>query len=84
VVMLSTPTSKNRTRSNRIHSSATREFRDQAAVIRKDAWHLAETAGAVAREQLDPLRASVTEKPFQSLLVAGGLGLFLGLILARR
>ncbi len=84
MVMLATSASKTRNRSNRIHTNATRKFRNQAAAVKRDAWNLAETAGAVAREQLDPLRDIVTEKPLQSLLIVAGVGMFLGLLFGRR
>lgn len=69
---------------NRSHGSAMKSFRQQAAVMKKDARDLAESAGAVAREQFDPLRTYVNEKPLQSLLIVGGIGLFLGLLFGRR
>ena len=71
-------------RTDRMHTDAVRAFRQQAALIGKDARELAETAGAVAREQVDPLRDYVVEKPLQSLLIASGVGLLLGFIFARR
>ncbi len=71
-------------RTNRMHTDAMRAFRQQATLIGKDARQLAETAGAVAREKVDPLRVYVTDKPLQSLLIAGGVGLLLGFIFGRR
>ncbi len=63
---------------------AMRTLRRQAQVITHDARGLAESAGAVAREQLDPVKDYVVEKPLQSLLIAAGAGLIFGLIFFRR
>ena len=71
---------------NRNHgpSRAMRTLRRQATAMKQDARHLAEAATAVAGEQIDPLRDYVAERPLQSLLIAGGVGLFLGLLFGRR
>ena len=73
-----------RNRSARLGSSAMRDFREQAAVVKRDARDLAATVGTAARQQLDPIRQYITGKPLQSLLIAGGIGLLLGLLRSRR
>lgn len=73
-----------RNRSGRAQSSALREFREQATAVRKDARHLAASAGAVASEKIDPIRQYVSDKPLQSLLIASGVGLVLGFLLRWR
>ncbi len=65
-------------------STAMRSFRKHTTAMKDDARHLAESAGAVAREQIDPLRGLVMDKPFQSVLIAAGVGMFLGLLFGRR
>ncbi len=77
-------TSRTRNRNNRMQSAPMQSLKDQAANIRRDAWGLAESAGAVASEQLDPIRQYVADKPLQSLLIATGAGLLLGFIFGRR
>ncbi len=75
---------------NRLHTqggrpgSAMRTLRRQAQTITHDARGLAVSAGAVAREQLDPMKDYVVDKPLQSLLIAAGVGLIFGLIFFRR
>lgn len=61
-----------------------RMLRRQAQTITHDARGLAESAGAVARERLDPMLEYVVEKPIQSLLLAAGCGVIFGLIFFRR
>ncbi len=73
-----------RNRSAHMHSGAMKEFREQAAVIKRDARDLAATVGTAARRQLDPIREYIVEKPLQSLLIAAGIGLFLGWFGSRR
>ena len=82
-MVTSTP-AKIRNRNNHPRSPAMRTLRHQAATVRKDAWDLAGSAGAVAREQFDPVRDYVLEKPIQSLLIAGGVGVILGFLFGRR
>jgi ElaB/YqjD/DUF883 family membrane-anchored ribosome-binding protein len=72
-----------RNRSARLHSGAMKEFRERAAVVKRDARDLAATVGTAARQQLDPVRQYIAEKPLQSLLIAGGIGLLLGLLRSR-
>ena len=84
MVMSTTSTTRARNQTNRLHSSAMRTLRRQAATMKHDASNLAATAGEVAREQLDPVRDYVNNKPVQALLLAGGVGLVLGLIFRRR
>ncbi len=76
---------RSRSRSNRTvsGSGAMRKFRRQAAIIKDDAYGLAESAGELAQEQLDPVRHYVTTKPVQSLLIAAGVGLVFGIIFSR-
>jgi ElaB/YqjD/DUF883 family membrane-anchored ribosome-binding protein len=69
---------------SRMNTAAMRTLRQQAANMGKDARGLAESAGALAREQLDPVREYILEKPIQSLLIAGGVGMVLGIIFSRR
>jgi ElaB/YqjD/DUF883 family membrane-anchored ribosome-binding protein len=75
---------KTRSRANRTYSPAMRALRRQAKTVTHDARGLAESAGAVAREQLDPVKGYVLDKPIQSLLIAAGVGLFLGFLFTRR
>jgi ElaB/YqjD/DUF883 family membrane-anchored ribosome-binding protein len=65
------------------HSPALRAMRKHAKNMAQDARGLAGTAGAAAREQLDPLKEYVVEKPIQSLCLAAGVGLIFGLIFFR-
>jgi hypothetical protein len=64
--------------------SAMRRLRRQAETITHDARGLAVTAGTVARQQLDPLKEYVIDKPIQSLLIAAGVGVVFGLVFFRR
>ena len=63
---------------------AMRLLRQQAETMTHDARGLAMSAGAVAREQLGPLKEYVIEKPIQSLLIAAGVGVVFGLVFFRR
>ncbi len=83
MVIANTPT-RIGNRSNRMHAGTLRTLRRQAATIKHDARNLAKTAGAVAREQLDPVRDYVHDKPVQALLIAGSVGLVLGFLFGRR
>ncbi len=73
-----------RNRSARRNGSAMREFREQAAVVKRDARDLAASVGTAARKQLKPIRQYIVGNPLQSLLIAGGIGLLLGLLRSRR
>ena len=73
-----------RRRSGRTTSGAMQDFRAQASAVKKDARHLAESAGTLASAELDPIRQYVAEKPVQSLLIAGGIGLLLGVLFIPR
>ncbi len=86
---------RTRTRSNSrrgllrtTESSALKGLREQAAVVTRNARHVAARARAVARrgmrEHVDPIREYLAEKPLRSLLIGGGIGLVLGFFLGRR
>lgn len=60
------------------------ELREQAAIVGRDVRDLAVSAGAAAREQVDPLEEYVREKPLKSMLIAAGVGALLGVVFLRR
>jgi ElaB/YqjD/DUF883 family membrane-anchored ribosome-binding protein len=80
MVMANTSSTKAGHRTDRVHSTAMRTLRRQAVAIKDDARDLAETAGTVAAQQLDPIRNYVNAKPLQALVIAGGVGLMLGFL----
>ena len=80
----STTPSRAQPRSNRLSHGAMRDLRAQAVVMKQDARRLAESAGELAREQMGPLREYVAEKPIQTVLIATGIGLILGVLFSRR
>ena len=76
-------------------ATATQKLRSQGEVIRDDLRELGRITKDVAEEKLggarkearvieDQLLGYVREKPVKSLLIAGGVGLFLGVLLSRR
>jgi ElaB/YqjD/DUF883 family membrane-anchored ribosome-binding protein len=60
------------------------DLREEAMSVGEGVKRMAETAGNVARHQLDPLEEYVRAKPIHSLLMAAGVGALLGLIFLRR
>lgn len=71
------------------------KLRSQTEAVREDLRELGKITKDVATEQLDVARKEVKqmedhlltyvrEKPVKSLLIAGGVGLVLGVLLARR
>ncbi len=59
------------------------ELRDRMADVREDVRALASSAGQAALEQLDPVEDYVRRFPLRSLLIAGGVGIVLGIIMRR-
>ncbi len=73
-----------RKRASRTEASALRELRERAVAVKQDARDLAASAGAVAREQFDPIKEYIAQKPLNSVLIAGAIGLCLGFFFRRR
>ncbi len=65
------------------HSSRIEELREHTAAVGAEISALATTAGALATDQLDPIRNYVKDAPMKSLLIAAGAGALLTLILRR-
>ena len=76
-------------------ATAKQKLRSQTETVRDDLRELGKITKDVATEQLDVARKEVKqmedhlltyvrEKPVKSLLIAGGVGLVLGVLLARR
>ncbi len=59
------------------------ELRERMSDIKEDVRALASSAGHAALEQLDPVEDYVRRFPLRSLLIAGGVGLVLGIIVRR-
>ena len=76
-------------------ATARQKLRSQTDTVREDLKELGKITKDVAHEQIevarkevkemeDHLLAYVREKPVKSILLAGGVGLVLGVLLARR
>ena len=76
-------------------ATAKAKLRSQTETVREDLRELGKITKDVANEQIevarkevkqmeDHLLAYVREKPVKSILIAGGVGLVLGVLLARR
>ncbi len=59
------------------------ELRERMADVREDVRALASTAGQAALEQLDPVEDYVRRYPLRAILIAGGVGVVLGMIMRR-
>jgi len=69
----------------RSQTDTVREDLKELGKITKDAAHeQIEVARKEVKEMEDHLLAYVREKPVKSILIAGGVGLVLGVLLARR
>lgn len=80
-----TPTLRNTTRDEAARGDGSAgQLREQAAIVGKDVRELAETAGNVAREQVDPLKQYIREKPIKSVLIAAGAGILFNFFFMRR
>ncbi len=63
--------------------SAMPEIRERMSDVKEDVRALASTAGQAALEQLDPVEDYVRKNPIRALLIAGGVGIVLGMILRK-
>ncbi len=63
--------------------TATQKLRSQTETVREDLRELGRITKDVAQEKLGVARY-VREKPVKSILIAGGVGLALGILLSRR
>jgi ElaB/YqjD/DUF883 family membrane-anchored ribosome-binding protein len=63
--------------------SSVKRLKDQAIVVGEDIQELAHTAGAAAREQLDPVDEYVRRQPLKSLLIAAAAGAVFGMLFRR-
>src|ERR1700704_1965649 len=57
---------------------------ERAALAMRSAEEIADRAVALADENAEELRTHVRAQPIQSLLIAGGIGAFLGAVFLRR
>lgn len=82
-----TSRASNSSHSNRLSSrrhNLPSELRKQAAVITEDARELAVSARDALVGQLDPVREAIVRKPLQAMLIAGGIGIFMGFLFRHR
>jgi len=59
-------------------------LKEQVEILREDVSRLAADAGVAAQHQLDPLTQYVAREPLKALLIASGIGCFLGFLFSRR
>jgi ElaB/YqjD/DUF883 family membrane-anchored ribosome-binding protein len=59
------------------------EIRERLSDVKEDVRALASTTGQAALQQLDPLEEYVRKNPIRALLIAGGVGIVLGMILRK-
>lgn len=71
-------------RTGRANNNHVAELRGQAVRMGRDVQGLAATAGAVARDQLDPIESYVQAHPLKSMLIAAGVGALFSFVFLRR
>ena len=76
-----------RTRTNSQARSSDRHAQPDpnlAQVLKRDAQEVAASVGALASDQLEPVRDFLLKRPIQSLLLAAGAGVIVGIVMGRR